>query len=870
MATIGRLVYQVIADVQQFAQGAVLTRNELRESRRAFAETRTASESYGLAVDALAKQHEKGALDAQTYNRRLDQLKKEFDEMSGAASRRAEVIAKNTTADERYRQAMLQLNQEMLKGIHSHEMYTRESLRLREAFLQEAGVTAELASKERQLAATAKQAADEHEQLANVLKGSYQSALVKSGEESRRAAAEMQSRGRVVAEMVRTPVERYNAKIADLNSLERNGAISKQTLARAQLMYRQELHDSLLAQNQWAQSLQQAGIGTRVLSLATNPLALGIAAVAAAATGAIAAVYGLVRAYETFVKPQADAIEMTLALSERLGLSTEMLSALGHAAKMSEVEQGTFVKGLSTMTRRLSEAATKGGETAKMLKALGLDAKQLAQADTSEAFLQISDAIAKLPTQGQKAQAAFALFGRSGVEMVGMLQQGRAGLQGWMADAQELGIVFSKAQAEMVDAANDSRDRLGAALKGVATIAAIELAPAIQAVAEWLIELVKNPVARGSLADAFRIAGGAMLAVAEETHRWLSMLFEAQKVVLQIQKIVADIAGNELLSQEAQRAIDGLNEAIKNSPKAMADKITKGEGPKGNSGASGSWGLDFDETGKQTAAAHSRVVDFYRDARKLVEDVRTPQQKYNDTIKQLGEALAFGAINFAEFTQAAGKARNELKEAAAKSEEFRESQRKWADLGKAAQRIRDQNMTPEEKRDRAFQDVTKLWSLGLLTWKEYQREIARVNKELEDTNNKSSGLTKHQQELKEAAQKTLEGIRTPLDEYQARVAEIREQFSANFLTSEQAAAALNQAGAAYNKSLADRLPAKGGNKALEFGTAEAFSEVLRHRRGGDDPMKQLQKHTAQSAETLLRIEENTAREAIEIRQFNIA
>lgn len=869
MATIGRLAYQVVADVQQFAQGMVLTRNELREARRAFVETRKPAELYGMAVDALAKSHEKGALDAVTYSRRLAQLKAEMEEMSGAAARRAEVIARNTTADERYRAAMQQLNREMMQGIHEHEMYTRESLRLRDAFLQESGAAAELAAKERQLAIEAKRASDEHEQLAGILKGSYQNALVKSGEESRRAAEEMRHRGRAIAEMVRTPVERFNAKIADLNSLHRNGAISQQVHTRAMLAYRQELHESLLAQNQFAGALQQAGIGTRVLSLATNPLALGIAGVAAAATGAIAAVYGLARAYETFVKPQADAIETTLAMSERLGVSTEILSALGHAAKMSEVEQGTFVKGLQTMTRRLSEAATKGGETAKMIKALGLDAKQLDQAGAGEALLQISDAISKLPTQGQKAQAAFALFGRSGVEMVGMLQQGREGLQGWMQDAQELGIVFSKSQAEMVDAANDARDRLGAALKGVATIAAIELAPAIQAVAEWLIEIVKNPVTRGSLADAFKLTGGALVGVAELTHSWLSSLFEAQKLVMRIQLAFAKIAGNKELVEESQRAIDGLNKAIENSPRKALDRVLSGEGGEGNKNAAGA-GLDFDETGAQTREAHGRVTSFYRDARRMAEEARTPQQQYNDKIRKLGEALAFDAMNFAEFTQAAGKAASELGKAAEKSEELRKSREKWNELGKAAKNIIDQNLTPQEKHTRAFQDATKLWSVGLLTWQQYQREIARVNKELADTQNKTSGLTKHQEELKSAAQKTLEGIRSPLEEYQARVAEIREQFSANFLTSEQAAKALNQAGASYNQSLTNRLPAPGSNKALEFGTAEAFSEVLRQRRSGDDPMKRMEKHTAQSAETLLRIEENTAREAIEVKTFNIA
>lgn len=653
MATIGRLAYQVVADVQQFAQGMVATRAELREARRAFVETRTPAEQFGMALDALAKQHRKGVLDADLYRRRVAQI-------------------------------------------------TRE----------------------------------------------HQAAI--SGT------------------------------------------------------------------NKWTDALQQAGIGTRILSLATNPLALGIAGVAAAATGSIAAVYGLARAYETFVKPQADAIEMTLALSERLGLSTSMLSALGHAAKMSEVEQGTFVKGLQTMTRRLSEAATKGGETAKMIKALGLDAKQLDQAGAGEALLQISDAISKLPTQGQKAQAAFALFGRSGVEMVGMLQQGREGLQGWMQDAQELGIVFSKSQAEMVDAANDARDRLGAALKGVATIAAIELAPAIQAVAEWLIEIVKNPVTRGSLADAFRLTGGALVGVAELTHSWLSSLFEAQKLVLRIQLAFAKIAGNKELVAESQRAIDGLNQAIENSPAKKFMEIMDGRGAGGNSGAFTLAGLGLEE-------------------------------------------VLFGE------TQA-----NAAKDAT-------EAMRSWAEVAKQGQQVADSMRTAQERHADTFEHLTQLMSVGAITWDTYRRAVAEANKELRNADPALKAIQRAMGEAAAAGKRIFDATRTPQEQFAKQVEDLQSLLQVGAIDFETYMRAIAQAGADFRKSQEAMKPADtpaqkaavrdsiGGPSVHRLGTAEAFAAIERNRTRTDKPNAKLEEIGKSQLTVLESIEEAMQQNAIQVR-----
>ena len=112
-------------------------------------------------------------------------------------------------------------------------------------------------------------------------------------------------------------------------------------------------------------------------------------------------------AFAGFVKGSMDAINSTRVMAERLGTSTEALSELQYAAKLSDVDNETLSSSLEKLNVKLAETATgAGGPAAEALHKLGLNAKTLVGEGPVEAFKDIAAAMETIPNPAQRAAAS--------------------------------------------------------------------------------------------------------------------------------------------------------------------------------------------------------------------------------------------------------------------------------------------------------------------------------------------------------------------------------------------------------------------------------------------------------------------------------
>lgn len=111
----------------------------------------------------------------------------------------------------------------------------------------------------------------------------------------------------------------------------------------------------------------------------------------------------------------------------RLGTSVEALSRLEYAGFMNDVSSGRLATALTFMEKNL-------GNNSKALQRFGLDVLRLRQLDAVEMFVQIADAINKMPTAAERTAAAMAVFGRGGGDMMELISKGRGGIEAAMAD----------------------------------------------------------------------------------------------------------------------------------------------------------------------------------------------------------------------------------------------------------------------------------------------------------------------------------------------------------------------------------------------------------------------------------------------------
>lgn len=189
-------------------------------------------------------------------------------------------------------------------------------------------------------------------------------------------------------------------------------------------------------------------------------------------------------AFSQFIGGTAGAVASIDDLSKRTGITTDVLQAYSLAANQSGVGLETFGKAVQKLTINLGEAQTGNQNAIKSFADLGLSITDLANLSPEQAFNTVAAAIAKLPNPAQQAAAAVSLFGKSGIELVPIFQEGATYLQQMTAEAKRLGIVLSPQQTAGIAALDDSLQKTQLTLQGFSARLLAELAPALQKAAE--------------------------------------------------------------------------------------------------------------------------------------------------------------------------------------------------------------------------------------------------------------------------------------------------------------------------------------------------------------------------------------------------
>jgi hypothetical protein len=189
-----------------------------------------------------------------------------------------------------------------------------------------------------------------------------------------------------------------------------------------------------------------------------------------------AAVLAAGAAFVAMTKSIMDSADSMAKASRSIGISTESLSALQYAAELS----GVSANELNQSLIRLNKSAADGN---KAFDAMGISVRD-AQGNlkaTDTLLKEVSDRFSSYADGAAKSALAQEIFGRSGAQMISLLNEGSEGLSRMEAEAQRLGIVISGDLAKNSEALNDNLSKIALAAKG----AAIEIAgPLIRALAD--------------------------------------------------------------------------------------------------------------------------------------------------------------------------------------------------------------------------------------------------------------------------------------------------------------------------------------------------------------------------------------------------
>ena len=256
-------------------------------------------------------------------------------------------------------------------------------------------------------------------------------------------------------------------------------------------------------------------------------------------------------------------------VSKRLGISAEAVQRLSFAADQNGASIALVTTAITEMGRRLVEGED---STVGAVRALGLSMEALRASSPDQAFITLARAIAEVPDPMQRSALAFDLFGRSGTQLLPMMQN--------LSEDMARATVASDGMVKMGDQLGDAFDSLLTIGKVLLAAVIVPLAPLLSGLATAASAVVN---AFGVMASA---RGGPMLAgqvlkgigeAAEIAEKRLQAMREAlfiqpikmgEKEQRRIEQELADDlkrrqAHEHAVTQAAQRAADQQAQAYR-------------------------------------------------------------------------------------------------------------------------------------------------------------------------------------------------------------------------------------------------------------------------------------------------------------------
>lgn len=192
-------------------------------------------------------------------------------------------------------------------------------------------------------------------------------------------------------------------------------------------------------------------------------------------------------AFAIAMKRAIDSADDIGKTSQKVGMTTEALSGLRYAADLS----GVSAEELTSSLGRMNKSAAEGNPA---FEAMGINVKkangELKSSD--EIFKEIAGKFSGYKDGVEKSALAMEIFGKSGAQIIPMLNSGADGLEEMADEAKSFGLVVSKETKTAAEAFNDNLTRIGKTQEGLVMQMTAALLPTMKTASEEFVTLAKN------------------------------------------------------------------------------------------------------------------------------------------------------------------------------------------------------------------------------------------------------------------------------------------------------------------------------------------------------------------------------------------
>lgn len=219
--------------------------------------------------------------------------------------------------------------------------------------------------------------------------------------------------------------------------------------------------------------------------IGTSSALITVGKAAAITTAAIVSGIGILGSMAVSAAQAADELDR---LSQRTGISTDTLQQYSLVLNRNDMSQAQFATSLQQLSKRMEDLNNPTSQIGKAFRQLGLEMGPNTPAD--QAFEAIAKKIAALPDGMHKAAIAMQIFGRSGGELIPIMNEIGSGMGNVKARAEELGIVMGTSQIKALKDLDTAWDDLKKTMEGFVNNVGSLVAPVFTPIAEAITTLI--------------------------------------------------------------------------------------------------------------------------------------------------------------------------------------------------------------------------------------------------------------------------------------------------------------------------------------------------------------------------------------------
>lgn len=367
------------------------------------------------------------------------------------------------------------------------------------------------------------------------------------------------------------------------------------------------------------------------------------------------------------LKSSVDHMDELGKAAQKIGIPVDELSKLEYAARLSDVSLGDLQSSVGKLVKQLADMSGGGKNDASYaLQTLGIRAVDAngKLRPTSQIIADIAAKFAGFRDDANKTALAVALFGKSGADMIPMLNGGRDAIAGAAAELERFGGVVTPQAAAQAEILNDNITRIETAFRSASQQIASDVVPVFNDLTGQFVDAMGGAE---NLESA--ISGGLKTAMVEITRAALEMhqvFFEIGRVWDVLAQNWNDPQGFSVAMERWNKAFSDVAASADDTKKRVEDLYktingtVSGSGKQSITNSAGALPaapkFSLSALHNADAASARRAAEAERELKRAAEEraksiqqiyesTRTPLEHYRDELKKLNDLFHDGKDN---------------------------------------------------------------------------------------------------------------------------------------------------------------------------------------------------------------------------------